>query len=88
MGYICPACGEGLPEDEECACMAAGDDDLEDPLDRRPRSWTVAEGSGGRSRLPSASRSVSAMAGRVASVGTRGIPWNGRLHCSPGRSPF
>jgi hypothetical protein len=37
MGYICPACGEGLPEAEECPCMAAGDDDLEDPLDCRPR---------------------------------------------------
>lgn len=26
MGYICPACGEGLPEDEECPCQAIGDD--------------------------------------------------------------
>jgi 5-methylcytosine-specific restriction endonuclease McrA len=25
MGYICPYCGEGLPEDEECPCQAAGD---------------------------------------------------------------
>jgi 5-methylcytosine-specific restriction endonuclease McrA len=28
MGYICPHCGEGLPEDEECPCQAIGDDDL------------------------------------------------------------
>ena len=28
MGYICPYCGEGLPEDEECPCQAVGD-----PLD-------------------------------------------------------
>jgi hypothetical protein len=46
MGYICPACGEGLPEDEECPCMAAGDDELEDvrghPQERR-RKFPVAE---------------------------------------------
>jgi 5-methylcytosine-specific restriction endonuclease McrA len=27
MGYICPYCGEGLPEDEECPCQAIGSDD-------------------------------------------------------------
>jgi hypothetical protein len=31
MGYICPHCGDGLPEDEECPCQAVGDglDDLD-----------------------------------------------------------
>jgi hypothetical protein len=27
MGHICPYCGEGLPEDELCPCMAGPDDD-------------------------------------------------------------
>lgn len=26
MGYICPSCGEGLPDDEMCPCIAADDD--------------------------------------------------------------
>lgn len=26
MGYICPYCGEGLPDDEECPYQAIGDD--------------------------------------------------------------
>src|SRR5216683_6067857 len=30
MGYICPYCGEGLPQDEECPCQLINDvlDDL------------------------------------------------------------
>lgn len=52
MGYICPYCGEGLPEDEECPCQAVGDglDDL-DPAraakrqqDRRRRDQMRAAG--------------------------------------------
>ena len=27
MGYICPDCGEGLPEDETCPCTMTDDDD-------------------------------------------------------------
>jgi hypothetical protein len=29
MGYICPHCGEGLPEDELCPCMAGPNDGWE-----------------------------------------------------------
>ena len=52
MGYICPFCGEGLPEDEECPCQAV-DDALEDPSpartakrnqDRRRRDQMQAAG--------------------------------------------
>lgn len=31
MGYICPYCGEGLPEDELCPCQSGG------PFNDRPR---------------------------------------------------
>lgn len=30
MGYICPDCGEGLPEGEVCPCVMAGDDEGND----------------------------------------------------------
>lgn len=46
MGYICPACGEDLPEDEECLCTAVGDNAIRAaPKRRRARrpKFTVAE---------------------------------------------
>jgi HNH endonuclease len=46
MGYFFPACGEGLPKDEECPCLAADDGDLEDVPERRRvgrRKFTLAE---------------------------------------------
>ena len=35
MGYICPSCGEGLPEDTPCPCEMGYDDldDYDDPDD-------------------------------------------------------
>ena len=38
MGYICPACGEGLPEDEQCPCT------MEDAPDELffVRSWPAS----------------------------------------------
>lgn len=30
MGYICPDCGEGLPDDTPCPCTMAGDDEYQD----------------------------------------------------------
>ena len=33
MGYICPSCGEGLPEDTECPCTM-GYEDLDDEEDQ------------------------------------------------------
>ena len=37
MGYICPYCGEGLPEDTPCPCTIGSDDDVTEvqPLRRR-----------------------------------------------------
>jgi hypothetical protein len=29
MGYICPSCGEGLPEDTPCPCTMSVDDEEE-----------------------------------------------------------
>lgn len=46
MGYICPACGEGLPEDEECTCTTSGDSVIRAVPKRRQarrRKFTVAE---------------------------------------------
>jgi hypothetical protein len=34
MGYICPYCGEGLPEDETCPCQLFGDDEDDEPETR------------------------------------------------------
>jgi hypothetical protein len=34
MGYICPYCGEGLPEDEECPCQSFGGEDDDQPETR------------------------------------------------------
>jgi hypothetical protein len=30
MGYICPYCGQGLPEDETCPCQSFADDEDDD----------------------------------------------------------
>jgi hypothetical protein len=40
MGYICPYCGEGLPEDEICPCQSFGDDE-----DDQPETRTIIRGS-------------------------------------------
>lgn len=34
MGYICPYCGEGLPEDETCPCQSFADDEDDEPETR------------------------------------------------------
>jgi len=46
MGYICPACGEGLPEDQECTCTTSGDNVIRAVPKRRQarrRKFAVAE---------------------------------------------
>jgi HNH endonuclease len=45
MKFICPVCGDGLPENEECPCTIAVDDDVEDVPKHRDsrRKFTVTE---------------------------------------------
>jgi 5-methylcytosine-specific restriction endonuclease McrA len=45
MGYICPYCGEGLPEDELCPCQSGGPfDDRQRGNDHRRRIQMKANG--------------------------------------------
>jgi hypothetical protein len=40
MGYICPSCGEGLPEDTLCPCTMGPDDDVFEARPLRRRALT------------------------------------------------
>lgn len=42
MGYICPYCGEGLPDDELCPCQSGGEEDWR-PSGARVRGPLTAE---------------------------------------------
>jgi HNH endonuclease len=64
VGYICPYCGEGLPEDEECPCQAAGDD-----LDEWPRRSAKREQDERRAARMRASGPVESFT--VADIGER-----------------
>ena len=64
MGYICPDCGEGLPEDILCPCTMGPDDEDEETarLVRGPLTAEIASMSAHRSGNSSMSGSLGACA--------------------------